>query len=251
MEQIAYFLGANTPQGFYSLTGQMLDPDKHRAIYILKGGAGCGKSTLMKHVAKRMTEAGERVEHVYCSGDPDSLDALLIPGKQAAIVDGTAPQGVGTKGHSEKRPFHGLFFFSEDNQLTEHIVEHDYQYIGANLDQGSRTMKQIHTYPHDGEVHYTGEQPAADKLPKLRQEHSGGKAFGLKDPQLVGDISRRHRQNPGDNVAGHVRDTYHLVAQMIGDDVDYCGQYAKDQVEEHRFIFFPQFSDHGAYSSPS
>lgn len=94
MEQIAYFLGANTPQGFYSLTGQMLDPDKHKAIYILKGGAGCGKSTLMKHVAKRMTEAGEGVEHVYCSGDPDSLDALLIPGKKAAIVDGTAPHVV-------------------------------------------------------------------------------------------------------------------------------------------------------------
>ncbi len=99
MEQIAYFLGANTPQGFYSLTGQMLDPDKHRAIYILKGGAGCGKSTLMKKVGKRMTEAGERVEHVYCSGDPNSLDALLIPGKKAAIVDGTAPHVVVTLGH--------------------------------------------------------------------------------------------------------------------------------------------------------
>ncbi len=99
MEQIAYFLGANTPQGFYSLCAQMLDPDKHRAIYILKGGAGCGKSTLMKHVAKRMKEAGEKVEQIYCSGDPDSLDALLIPGKKTAIVDGTAPHGAVSKRH--------------------------------------------------------------------------------------------------------------------------------------------------------
>lgn len=98
MEQIAYFLGANTPQGFYSLSGQMLAPDKHKAIYILKGGAGCGKSTLMKKVGKEMEKQGEKAEYIYCSGDPDSLDALLLPGKKAAIVDGTAPHGAVPKG---------------------------------------------------------------------------------------------------------------------------------------------------------
>ena len=52
MEQkVTFFLGANTPSGFYSLYDQMLDPAEARRVFLLKGGAGCGKSSLMKRVA--------------------------------------------------------------------------------------------------------------------------------------------------------------------------------------------------------
>ena len=44
--QIQYFLGANSPQGFYSLYDQLLPTETANAIYIIKGGPGCGKSTL-------------------------------------------------------------------------------------------------------------------------------------------------------------------------------------------------------------
>lgn len=91
---IRYFLGANSPQGFYSLYDQLIDPAQARAIYILKGGPGCGKSSLMRRVAQRAEEAGERVEYIQCSGDPDSLDAVLLPGRETALVDGTAPHVV-------------------------------------------------------------------------------------------------------------------------------------------------------------
>lgn len=91
---IRYFLGANSPQGFYSLYDQLIDPAQARAIYILKGGPGCGKSSLMRRVAQRAEDAGETVEYIQCSGDPDSLDAILLPGRKTAIVDGTAPHIV-------------------------------------------------------------------------------------------------------------------------------------------------------------
>ena len=52
--RICYYLGANAPTGFYSLYDQMLDPEKARDIRILKGGPGCGKSTLMKQVGRAM-----------------------------------------------------------------------------------------------------------------------------------------------------------------------------------------------------
>ena len=39
-------------------------------------------------------EAGLETEYILCSGDPDSLDAVILPGIPAAIVDGTAPQGI-------------------------------------------------------------------------------------------------------------------------------------------------------------
>ena len=103
VNSIQYFLGANSPTGFYSLYDQLLPPEQVSAIYILKGGPGCGKSTLMRRVAALAQEAGEPVECILCSGDPDSLDAILLPGKKAALVDGTAPHGTAPLGHLAKK----------------------------------------------------------------------------------------------------------------------------------------------------
>jgi len=86
-----YFLGANTPNGFYSLYNQLIDRETARAVYILKGGPGCGKSTFMRRVAYRAENEGLDVEYIWCSGDPDSLDGLVLPQLGVAIADGTAP----------------------------------------------------------------------------------------------------------------------------------------------------------------
>ena len=99
LPHIQYFLGANAPTGFYSLYDQLISPKEARAVYILKGGPGCGKSTLMRKIGAWAQEAGLDAEYILCSGDPDSLDAVILPGKAVAIVDGTAPQGVVTGGH--------------------------------------------------------------------------------------------------------------------------------------------------------
>lgn len=94
LPHIQYFLGANSPAGFYSLYDQLLPPEGARAIYILKGGPGCGKSTLMRKVAAWAEAEGLDTEYILCSGDPDSLDAVILPQKAVAIVDGTAPHVV-------------------------------------------------------------------------------------------------------------------------------------------------------------
>lgn len=91
MLQTNYFLGANSPTGFYSLYHQLSDLNR---LYILKGGAGCGKSSLMKRVAKHAGAAGLDTQLILCSGDPDSLDAVILPEKRVAVVDGTAPHVV-------------------------------------------------------------------------------------------------------------------------------------------------------------
>lgn len=91
MPQIQYFLGANSPAGFYSLYHEMLPAEQAQAVYILKGGAGCGKSSFMRRIARHAEAAGLETVLVPCSGDPDSLDAVIIPQRQLALVDGTAP----------------------------------------------------------------------------------------------------------------------------------------------------------------
>ena len=83
-----FFLGANTSRGFVSLYGGL---NKYRTLYILKGGPGCGKSSFMKKIAARLEDAGLAVERVLCSGDPESLDAIIVPALSLAYADGTAP----------------------------------------------------------------------------------------------------------------------------------------------------------------
>lgn len=99
MPNTQYFLGGNTPAGFYSLYHQLSDPSRMRALYIIKSGPGSGKSTLMRRVERHAQEAGLETQQVLCSGDPDSLDAVMIPQLGAALVDGTAPQGAVPRGH--------------------------------------------------------------------------------------------------------------------------------------------------------
>ena len=95
--KVCFYLGANSPTGFYSLYDQLLEPEQAETIYILKGGPGCGKSSLMRRVAQAMEEKGASVEYIACSGDPDSLDAVVFPALNTAIVDGTAPHVVEPK----------------------------------------------------------------------------------------------------------------------------------------------------------
>lgn len=95
--QVRFFLGANSPNGFYSIYDQLIDPAQAEDIIILKGGPGCGKSSLMRRVASAMEERGVPVEYIQCSGDPDSLDAVVLPSLKTALVDGTSPHVVEPK----------------------------------------------------------------------------------------------------------------------------------------------------------
>ncbi len=87
----SFFLGANTYGGFCSLYREYVFSGGIERLYILKGGAGCGKSTFLRAVADKLSAAGRAVRLIYCSGDPDSLDGIDIPEFKTAVFDGTAP----------------------------------------------------------------------------------------------------------------------------------------------------------------
>ena len=86
-----FFLGANSPNGFFSYFNHLYYPDDKWFCYIIKGGPGTGKSSLMKQIARYASEKNIRPELIYCSSDPASLDAVILNELKISIVDGTAP----------------------------------------------------------------------------------------------------------------------------------------------------------------
>ena len=122
-ENVSFFLGANTPEGFYSLFSELYSPEDGWRLYILKGGPGTGKSTLMKRVAAAADKRGLFTERIYCSSDPNSLDAVIIPSLKISIADGTPPHTLEPKypGVCEKLIDPGLF--RNDALLMPHREE--------------------------------------------------------------------------------------------------------------------------------
>ncbi len=87
-----YFACGNTAKGFQNFFASNLkNLDK---VFILKGGPGTGKSSLMKKVGTAVTNKGVPVEYIHCSSDPSSLDGIIIREIGIAIVDGTAPHVI-------------------------------------------------------------------------------------------------------------------------------------------------------------
>ena len=98
MAQITnFFAGANSGSGFQSLFSEIADLEDTYDLMILKGGPGVGKNTFMREIGRAMEAAGTPVEYLWCSGDPDSLDGVVVPEIRCAVVDGTAPHVIEPK----------------------------------------------------------------------------------------------------------------------------------------------------------
>lgn len=86
-----YFVCANSAQGFINFFPTYLV--RMQKIYILKGGPGTGKSSLMKRLGLYFLNKGLAVDFIHCSSDTNSLDGVVIDNK-IAVVDGTAPHVI-------------------------------------------------------------------------------------------------------------------------------------------------------------
>ena len=91
-----YYAAANSFSGFKSFFDEVFDRKKFERIFILKGGPGTGKSTLMKKTLQKFSDMGFACDAIYCSSDPESLDGVIIDGK-VAVIDGTAPHETDTR----------------------------------------------------------------------------------------------------------------------------------------------------------
>ena len=76
--EFKYFAAANGYKGFKSYFPTIFNPREYDKIFILKGGPGTGKSTIMKSIANELYDNGAKVESIHCSSDPQSLDGVII-----------------------------------------------------------------------------------------------------------------------------------------------------------------------------
>ena len=89
-----YFASANSADGFVSYFGEVFNPKELTRIYIIKGGSGCGKSRLIVDIGHAANRKGLSIERYYCSSDTSSLDGLIIPSLNTAVIDGTSPHAI-------------------------------------------------------------------------------------------------------------------------------------------------------------
>ena len=91
----SYFSGSNSGEGFRNYFDGIVPAwNRLTRFFMIKGGPGVGKSTLMKRVAAKAEEAGEEVERFYCSGDPDSLDGVRLVKRGIVFADATSPHAM-------------------------------------------------------------------------------------------------------------------------------------------------------------
>ena len=115
----AFFLGANTPEGFYSLFSELYYPEEGWRLFIIKGGPGTGKSSLMKEIAATADRRGIFCERIYCSSDEKSLDGVIIPGLKVSIADGTPPHTLEARFPGVSEKFVDLGAYRNDEILLQ------------------------------------------------------------------------------------------------------------------------------------
>ncbi len=91
--EVCHFAASNSGGGFKSYYKEIFGNESIQHRYLIKGGPGTGKSSLMKRVAQAVEKDGCCVEFYYCSSDAGSLDGIVI-NKRVAVLDATAPHAA-------------------------------------------------------------------------------------------------------------------------------------------------------------
>lgn len=137
-----FFPGGNTSLGFFSYYNYLIPPDATR-IMIIKGGPGVGKSSFMKALAMEMGELGFDVELHHCSSDNNSLDGVVFPQIEVALLDGTSPHIVDPRhpGAVDEIIHLGDYWDEKGIRRSKKEIIELNQEIGRNFNRAYRYLK--------------------------------------------------------------------------------------------------------------
>ncbi len=136
-----WFLGANAPKGYFSKFDQLFSESPSGKCFLLKGGPGTGKSTMLKKIAATLNERGIGTELVFCSADTDSLDAVITFDGKFVAADATLPHAVEPKYPGAYETTVDLSDCWNEKMLREHSTE-----ISALFDSNHRLHEEARRY---------------------------------------------------------------------------------------------------------
>ncbi|MCC2462108.1 PRK06851 family protein [Bacillus mobilis] len=116
-----YYAGGNTARGFHNLYDENLKGLDR--LFILKGGPGTGKSSLIKAIGREWVEKGYDIEFLHCSSDNKSVDGVIIPKLKVGIVDGTSPHVIEPKMPGVVEEYINLGVAWDSDKLRKQKVE--------------------------------------------------------------------------------------------------------------------------------
>jgi len=80
-----YFIEAFTPYGYISLLPELLKEKEH--TYLLTGGPGTGKSTMIKLTGIQLIDRGYDVDYIRSAREPDSVAGFYLPKHKICLLD--------------------------------------------------------------------------------------------------------------------------------------------------------------------
>ncbi|TGE33906.1 hypothetical protein [Desulfosporosinus sp. Sb-LF] len=112
-----YFAEGMTTRGYISLLPNMM-PNWQRA-YVLLGGPGTGKSTLIKVIGLELLDRGYDIDFLRSARDPDSMAGFIMPCMGLAMLDATEVSPLRWRAPGVVEKFIDFSMFSDERKLEK------------------------------------------------------------------------------------------------------------------------------------
>lgn len=136
-----FFMSAITPKGFVSNLSDLANEEIYRKCYLIKGGAGSGKSTLIKSASSILAADNAHCEVIHCSLDLSSLDGAIFSRSRITFADATAPHIIEPRYPSAFEEVVSLYECFDEKILSDYKSE-----IIKETEQKKALLKRVESY---------------------------------------------------------------------------------------------------------
>ncbi len=112
---INFYASGNTARGFANQFDSSVQGLER--LYILNGGPGTGKTTIIRAISDHMARIGYDIWLIHCASDNGELDGVIVPDLKAGVIDGTAPREINHQLSAEKVQYIHLDAALDPSQL--------------------------------------------------------------------------------------------------------------------------------------